>query len=314
MILCVTPNPALDRILTAPGYRTEDVVRVRQSVALAGGKGNNVARAIRTLSPRTPVVCAGFLGGSTGRAVAALAERDGFEAAWTWIEGETRTCTILVDPEARVSTAVNEPGPDVTVEAWACLHTDVLRAAQSADWICISGSLPPGSPLNAFSQLIHTLTALQRPVLVDTSGPALLAALDARPTAIKINAHEAGALLGQAGDDIPSVTQMAQSLVRRYALKFVALTLAAKGAVWVTENRCWQATPPVIEATNTVASGDAFFAGMVTALSAGAAPEQALRSAVAAGAANALARGGARFQLNDYEAWLRETQSTSRSC
>lgn len=302
MILCVTPNPALDRILTAPGYRTQDVVRVRDSLVVAGGKGNNVARAVRTLSPHRPVVCAGFLGGATGQQVAQLAKREGFGAAWTWIEAETRTCTILADPETSVSTAINEPGPEVTAGDWARFEGDVARAAQAAQWVCFSGSLPPGSPLEAFTHLISRLMAEQRRVVVDTSGSALTATLTAQPTAIKINLEEANSLIQGNAQDVHSAVKLARELLRGHHLQFVILTLGARGAVWVALEQCWHAVPPPIRVLNTVASGDAFLGGLVAALSANAPPAEALSYAVAAGAANAASPGGARFHRSDFEA------------
>jgi 1-phosphofructokinase family hexose kinase len=305
MILCVTPNPALDRLLTAAGYRTLDVVRVRESAALAGGKGNNVARAIRTLSPQTPVVCAGFLGGATGRQVADLAKREGLGAAWTWIEGETRTCTILIDPDLGASTAVNEAGPEVSVEDWARFEADVLRAAQPARWVCFSGSLPPRSPLAAFTRLIERLMAAQRRVLVDTSGSALTAALAAHPTAIKVNLEEANEIVQGGAQEVDSAITVAGELLRQHQLQFAVLTMGARGAVWVTAEQCWQSASPPIHATNTVASGDAFLGGMMAALLADAPLNEALCHAVAAGAANAASRGGARFSRSDFDALLR---------
>lgn len=304
MILCLTPNPALDRILIAPGYRTQDVVRVHESATLAGGKGNNVARAIHTLSPHAPVVCAGYLGGATGRLVADLAEREGFGAAWTWIEGETRTCTILVDPDSRHSTAVNEPGPTVSAADWARLQNDVAEQAARAECVSVSGSLPPGSPLQALAELLRNVCAAGPAVWVDTSGPALLEALSVAGLHLKVNAAEAGAVLGRDIPTIESAMDAATSLRTLSQAAMVVITLGAHGAVLVNEGGRWHVAPPTISAVNTVASGDAFLGGLLSASLRKLDAPEALRWGVAAGAASAASRGGARFMLETFQSAL----------
>src|SRR4029453_14151719 len=101
-------------------------------------KGLNVARVVRTLGGA--VACAGFLGGHPGRLLADLAEREGLPAAWTWFVGETRTSTILYDPQGSDATVVNQPGPTVTAEDWSRLAVDALHAAEGCDHVCLSGS------------------------------------------------------------------------------------------------------------------------------------------------------------------------------
>ena len=106
-ILCVTPNPALDRTLDVPDLRIGDTARAYGARVAAGGKGVNVARGLAALGGRPLYM--GPLGGASGRILAGLAEAEGLEAAWTWCEVETRTCVILVGPAGR-ATVVNEPG------------------------------------------------------------------------------------------------------------------------------------------------------------------------------------------------------------
>src|SRR6266508_1491375 len=174
MILCITPNPALDRTLVVPQIRVGEVLRASQSIVAAGGKGLNVARVASALGGA--VTCAGFLGGHSGRTVAELAEREGLSSAWTWIEGETRTCVILTEPAGRDATVINAPGPTVTPGDWRRLHAQVVAAAGAAAIVCLSGSLPPGSDVREYAGLLAALCQINRPIWVDTSGAALAAA------------------------------------------------------------------------------------------------------------------------------------------
>ena len=100
MLLTVTPNPAIDRVLIVPGFRHADVCRVVAQNDAAGGKGFNVTRVARTLN--LPVRACALLGGENGRRIARLAEDEGIDGAWRWIaQGESRICLLITDPEAR---------------------------------------------------------------------------------------------------------------------------------------------------------------------------------------------------------------------
>src|SRR6185295_17597755 len=94
MIICITPNLAIDRTILVPRVVLGSVNRAERSIVAAGGKGLNVARAIHTLGGES--LCMGFAGGQAGRLLADLAQNEGLNSSWTWTNFETRTCTILV--------------------------------------------------------------------------------------------------------------------------------------------------------------------------------------------------------------------------
>src|SRR5512140_2395370 len=143
MILCLTPNPAIDRTLLLPGLTAGNVHRAETVIVAAGGKGLNVARAIRTLGGKS--LSMGFTGGHAGRLLADLAQREGLDASWTWVDSETRTCTILV-PASGDATVINEPGLPVSDLDWERLREDIRSSFAGNDLMCISGSWPPQSP------------------------------------------------------------------------------------------------------------------------------------------------------------------------
>lgn len=291
MILCITPNPALDRTLMLPTLRRGEVQRPARALMAAGGKGLNVARCLRALGGQAR--CAGPLGGHAGRLLAELAEREGLAGAWTWAEGETRTCTIIVEDDGE-STGIYEPGQPLDAAAWARLCADVLREAREAEGVCICGSLPPGISAAMLAELIAALREGGAQVWVDTSGPALEAAAAAHPHALKVNAEEAGAMLGCAIRS-PEDAGQAASALRARGVETAVITLGGAGAVLSSAEGAWHASAPAVQAISAVGSGDAFLAGMLHAIGQGQPPAQALRVAVAAGAANAAALGVAQF-------------------
>lgn len=305
MILSVTPNPAIDRTLIVPNFTAGEVFRASEAITAAGGKGLNVARAARILGQE--MTCAGFIGGYKGQLLEALAAQDGFQGAWTWIKAETRTCIIVIDPQRNELTTLYEGGPQVSAEDWDRLVMDIRRVAPRADAVSFSGSLPPGSPTEPFGQIVKELVESDKPVWVDSSGEALACVLAAKPTGIKINGDEAGALLERKLNSIEAALAAASELQRRGPAS-VVLTLGELGAVMVSEAGRWWAQPPDVQVVSAVGSGDVFFAGLLTALLEPCSPEEALRRAVAAGAANALTPGGGRFDLNEFRRLLAGTK------
>jgi 1-phosphofructokinase family hexose kinase len=274
----------------------------------AGGKGVNAARTIRRLGGEA--LCAGFLGGPSGRLIQHLAREEGLPGSWTRISGDTRTCVIVVDSEAGESTVINETGPSVTAADWNRLTRTVTRLARQSECVCISGSLPLNSHPEHFAALLRSLRGIDKPVWVDTSGVALATALSVGVTGLKINQSEAGALVGQVIDS-PETASQAASQIRARGVAQVLITLGGQGAVLANDAGSLWASPPVSQVMSDVGSGDAFLGAWVWALSAGQPPPEALRWAVAAGAANAQSFGGGEVRLDDFRARLAEVTVTS---
>ncbi len=303
MILCLTPNPAIDRTLYVNALRPGEVHRAERTLTAAGGKGLNVARTIRALGGAP--FCMGLVGGYTGDLLAKLAEREGLSAHWTRIANETRTCVILVE-HGRDATVINERGAEVSADECQTFLRDVWAQAEQAQLVCVSGSLPPGFSLDDFSALLGGLAARKKSVWVDTSGQSLKAALEVRGVNVKVNAAELGEVLGA---EISNVEQAVRAGARLHeqGISTFAVTLGKDGAVWVADGGIWVAQPQKIELVNSVGSGDAFLGGVAFALDAGNPPEVALRYGVAAGAANALHFGGGIAMQSEFKAMYEMT-------
>ena len=281
-------------------------MRATSSRVAAGGKGVNVARALAALGAE--VLCMGPLGGASGRVLAELAAADGLAAEWTWCQTETRSCLILVDSAARQATVINEAGPRLAAGDWSRVCTDVLARAAGAQAVCVSGSLPPGVSPEALAELCRSLVESGQAPWVDSSGPALAEVLSVRGVRLKINREEAEEVLGRPLDSVAACAGAARELLGR-GLTTVVVTLGAEGAVLAAAEGCWHAVPPPIDTASAVASGDSSLAGLVAALSSGRDLSEALRWGVAAGAANALANGGARFSREQFDSVLAQTRS-----
>jgi 1-phosphofructokinase family hexose kinase len=290
MLLCITPNPALDRTLVIAGVRLGAIHRTDHVMLAAGGKGLNVARAAHTLGQ--PLHACAPLGGLTGQHVAHLAEHEGLTGAWNWrAAGETRTCTLVVDPEQDDATVFNEAGEPVTAEDWQRFHQTACAAAASAHLVTISGSLPTGVDPAVLAALIGDLQTHGTRVIVDTSGAPLSAALQAQPYGIKVNAHELGTALHQ---PVTTIDQAIQALhrVRAQQIALAVVSLGADGAIAASAAGICHARPPRQQIISSVGSGDSLLAGLATGLLRDAPLDQALALGVACGTADALTIGG----------------------
>lgn len=303
MIVCITPNVALDRTLRVPHYHTEGVFRATQVIVLPGGKGLNVARSIQRL--RGAAVCGGFVGGYTGAWVSEMAANEGLRAQWTRIAGETRTCTAVVDPTTRETAIVNEPGPTVESSDWERLTSDTLRLLSdpAALAVCVCGSVPPSPDPDDFSAYLRSLLTTGKPLWVDTSGEALKAAQSVEGVRLKINGYEAASLVGAPVDSLEATVAALRTINARTHAD-VVITLGARGAVALIHGVTWRAYPSSVSAMSSIGSGDAFLAGLLLSLTSGAPAELALKRASAAGGANTLGIGAGQFTYENYQRLL----------
>lgn len=297
MIVTLTPNPALDRTLIVPGFRHADTTRVRERHDAAGGKGLNVTRALHTLGAACYAIAP--LGGVTGAVIESLAAAEGLPLHPVAIHGETRTCLLITDPAAPDQLVVNEPGPSISVAEWQSLQSAVIAATRGAQWLTISGSLPPGVAPVALRTLIEAVPSTCN-VALDTSGAPLQACLSAHTALLKINRDELSQALNTPLPDIATTASAARQLVSS-GPRAVVITLGALGALAVTQNGAWLVNAPAIVAVSPVGSGDCTLAGIVAALGNGVPIAEATVAGVSCGSANALAPHAGVFRLSDME-------------
>ncbi|GAA4421360.1 1-phosphofructokinase family hexose kinase [Georgenia halophila] len=261
MILAVTPNPALDLTYTVPALEVGAVHRVQSVAEAPGGKGVNVARVLTQLGET--VTCAGFLGGATGRAVADRLDAAGIAQAWIPIDAETRRTVNVVD--AAGATLLNEPGPTLDAGAWERLTGRASELLGAGDVLTVSGSLPPGSPDGALPSLVRAAAAREALVVVDTSGPGLLAAAAAGAHVLKPNEDE---LLRATGAD--DVLAGAAELIDAGAAA-VLVSQGSAGALLVVRGpggrRACRCRPAEVLQGNPTGAGDAAVAAIARALS-----------------------------------------------
>ncbi|MFE9685085.1 1-phosphofructokinase [Streptomyces sp. NPDC006285] len=278
MILTVTPNPSLDRTYEVPSLDRGEVIRATGERMDPGGKGVNVSRAVAAAGRRTVAVLP--LGGAPGALVATLLDAQGIEVAPVPVAGATRSNIALAEADG-VLTKINAPGPELTASEQESLLETVREQSRDADWIACCGSLPRGLAPSWYAELVARAHRAGTRIALDTSGPALLAALRERPDVVKPNAEELAEAVGRPLTTVGDAVKAAEEL-RALGARTVLASLGADGQLLVGEEGAWFASARVDTVRSNVGAGDSSLAGFLVA---GGGGPGALASAVAHGAA-----------------------------
>src|SRR5512135_3678508 len=166
-ILTVNAKPAIDKTAIIPNFRLGEIHRPQELIVLPGGKGLNVARAARTLG--AGVFTCLLLAGHAGQWMMEALAAEGIPAAAAFSPGETRTALSVIDPLNGRVTEGYENGPTVPLAAWGAFENLVVDHAAGCGWVCLSGSLPDGAPVDGYARMITRFSGA--PVLLDVYGP-----------------------------------------------------------------------------------------------------------------------------------------------
>ncbi|MFJ5153750.1 1-phosphofructokinase [Streptomyces sp. NPDC088353] len=269
MRTCTYEVPALERgqVVRATGERMDP-----------GGKGVNVSRAVAAAGRRTVAVLP--LGGAPGALVADLLDAQGIDVAPVPVAGATRSNIALAEADG-VLTKINAPGPELSAGEQESLLETVRRQSHGADWIACCGSLPRGLAPSWYADLVARAHAEGVRIALDTSGPALLAALREGPDVVKPNAAELAEAVGRSLATVGDAVKAAEEL-RGLGARTVLASLGADGQLLVDGAGAWFGSARVDAVRSNVGAGDSSLAGFLIA--GGTGPE-ALALAVAHGAA-----------------------------
>lgn len=288
MIATITLNPSIDRTLAIDRLVVGGMNRVRSKIDHPSGKGINASLTLSSLGQSTEALA--FIGGESGRWLVKALLDQGLAVDCVEVEGDTRINLKVWSEKERQSTEINEPGPLVTEKELAELKSKVFTKAKHWDWVVISGSVPPGTPKEFYAALVETAKGQGAKVALDASGPALSEGITAMPDLIKPNEVEASELLGFPVEDEKGAIAAVEELTSR-GIDYVLLTLGKDGAVIGHGGRMWRALTPKVRVESTVGCGDSAIAGMLHGLMKEEGIEEAIRWAIATGAAAAGTRG-----------------------
>jgi 1-phosphofructokinase len=303
MIVTLTANPSVDRTmqLDTPIERG-GVFRALSVGDEAGGKGVNVARAVAHAGvPAVAVLPAD----NDDLLVKGLIEA-GVHPVNVPVGRPSRVNITVTEPDG-TTTKFNDPGHAFSDTVLGEVENRLVDRSRGDDWVVLSGSLPPNTPAQWYADLMTKLKAAGRRVAIDTSGAALAAVVANNgylPDLLKPNAEELASLTGDDGEALeadPAAAALAARHLVEQGIGAVLLTLGSQGALLITADGGWRATPPPITVRSTVGAGDASLAGYLLAEIRSLAAPDRLREAVAYGAAAASLHGSTMPRESDLD-------------
>ena len=287
-IATLTLNPTIDTALEAEAMVHTDKIRTSGERLDPGGGGINVARVLVRFG--APVAAIFMAGGSTGRLLDRLLQREGVERMSVPIAGETRVSVTVHERSTGHEYRLVPEGPVLSEPEWQeCLRQ---IGETECDWFVASGSLPGGVPHDFYARVAEILRDRATRFVVDAPAGQLAPALAGGGLfLVKPSRDELEQLSGAALAETESVIEAARRIVSDGGAQNVAVSLGGDGAVLVDGSGAFVMPAVPVAARSAVGAGDSFLAAMTYAFASGADGSTALRLGVAAGAAATLSPG-----------------------
>ena len=204
----------------------------------------------------------------------------------------------MVDPTTGTYTEINEWGPHVSEDELAMLVQKIrYLVARAPTPSCSPGSLPRGVDDGFYGEVIRELNRRGVQTVLDSEGLPLRLGAEAEPFLVTPNVVEAEGLVGQEFTEEEDFA-MALDAIAELGPRNVLITRDDGCVALLREERSvrrYHAQATRLEPVSAVGAGDVLLAGFLAARLDGRTPEEALKSAVAAGAASTLEVGAGRF-------------------
>ena len=304
MITVITFNPSIDRLYKLDTFELGKVQRANFVNPTAGGKGLNVAKAIKKLG--TTPTCLGFLGGYNGNYIENEIEKIGLKNSFTKIDGETRICLNIID-RFKVSTEVLEKGPQVNIEDIKKFEANLKETLKNTEILVASGSLLQGLPKDYYKLIGKMCKDNNVKFILDTSGDSLKMALNSNIYLIKPNIDELEAIVNTKINSKEDVINAAKYLIDK-GIENVCISMGKDGMILLNNKNIYEVKIPKIEVVNPVGSGDSSIGGFAYGLSNGYDLEYCLKLANACGMSNALYMETGSIQIEDIEIFMKEIE------
>ncbi|HAF62465.1 MAG TPA: 1-phosphofructokinase [Anaerolineaceae bacterium] len=264
MIYTVTLNPALDKEYRVPELLPNTILRASAVKLDYGGKGFNIARMLAIFE--TDCIALGFVGGHTGEVLSQGLKGIGIKTDFVHVSEETRTNISAVSDKDNGYIKINEPGPEVSIKETDELLQKIENLIQPGDWWVLSGSLPPGIPVDIYAQMIKLLNKGGARTILDSSGDAFKLGCMAEPFLIKPNLDEIAQIFdGKLNDSLGIEKTITR--IHEIGVKNIILSAGKDKAFCSDGMKRWIGIPPKINEMNPIGAGDAMLAAIVYRLS-----------------------------------------------
>lgn len=249
MIITLTPNPSVDRTLVVHRLKFNEILRAEPALLDWGGKGLLVSRGLVALGQ--PSLALGWVGGGTGKTLEDGLNKFGIKTDFVWVDGETRTNTVIQEESNDWYMLVNETGPHVPPGAVDEMIAKASKYANPGDIWVTAGSLPPGVPEDFFANLVRMLKAKGVNVLLDATAAPFKLGIKEVPWMIYPEATEAERLVGYEIRNFDMAKRAAMHFLQQ-GIEYVALVLENGGVLLSSKSLMVMASPlkvPVVRVT-----------------------------------------------------------------
>ncbi len=292
MVLCVCPNPSVDKYVWVNNFTRGKVNRALREKSFPGGKGVHVAMGVKELGVEVAIL--GFWAGSTGKWVKEVCESMGISCFGPVVNGETRTCLTFKSEDLFDNTELLGTGPSLSeknLKDFTKLHDQL---AKDFEIISYSGSWPPFEGKASYASLVKRAKAMNKPTIVDCAGDQLLEILQEKPYAIHINRFE-GFDVFRTPDPLEIIDKVGLSCER------AAITCGADGLYLSEGDSVVHSLSTVDQVISTVGCGDSLVAGLLVGFVRQMDATDTARLAAACGAANCVREELGMFYKKDVE-------------
>jgi len=304
LIVTLTVNPALDRTISVDRLAFEDRSYIDSRHESAGGRGIIAACVIHSFGGKPLAIFPS--GGNNGKRLEEFLVACGYSTLAVPIGREIRTNLTITDRQG-LTVSLNERGPQLEKAEVDRIEKAVQKSLDGAAWLLLCGSLPPGVPANFYARLIGMARRKKVKTLLDTDGDALREGIEAGPTVVSPNQHEAERLLNRA---LVTRNHFLEAVARIRAMgpEMVALSLGSRGAMGAIEGAIIEALPPRVEVLCPIGAGDALAAALAWSMERNGDFTDALRWGVATGTASSTLPGLRSASLEQTKEMYRQVE------
>lgn len=294
-ILTLTMNSTVDISMTVDRLNSDGKTRAQVDSVRGGGGGINVARCVAKLGGNATALYT--TGPDVGRRLDHLLEEEGLNRIPLYIGDDTREAFVVAETSTGHSYHIVPPGPWLTErELERCIEV-VCAAAQDVPFLVLTGSVPRGVPEEFCADLVAQVRRLGTAVILDIAGPQLAVALREPTYLVRLDRHEASALIGKPIRGFAEAHEANNYLLDVGAAEIAVTTVGPLGTVCSSGGFHHDiAAPPMPgPARSDACAGDSLVAAIAHELASGTDYVEACEVGVAAAAATVLRPGTETF-------------------
>lgn len=292
MIITVTVNPAIDKVLIVDQFRLNETNRIRHQFTCVGGKGTHVSFNLSLLGINSIVT--GVIHGKVGQEILTFLSLDQIDLQLIILkEGNSRTNYVLIDG-ANNCTLLSEKGPMLDDAELDLLTDRYSTLVGEGDTVVISGDAS-NQKRNIQDKLINIAQRRNAKICLDTSGESLIKGVQRVPFLIKPNLDELKFLCGRelhSQEDILTAMDELTDL----GIQIIVVSCGSKGSIVYAEGHYYKVIAPKVSVKNTVGCGDALLAGILAGFEQSLSIVANLKQATAVAAAAAMNESTAGFK------------------